>query len=337
MKLKLHAIAVLLLSLAGLCAPVQSVQAQAFNDNARDLILTFRKTGFDGSGDIGQYVFEVDLGQASIYYGAAAGSAIPITAYSATDQLATLFDSLNDLSWSVGGCVPNAGDSGDPSIPNSTLWVTEPRQVPNVPASPAWHRSGSFTQGQADSKINSILDNAATWAASTPPDPLTNAPSFAAIPAGDVYNANGSLGGAGNYLGTFQGDVEATTLPTFTTDGTNSISDFYELEPGSGPGTYLGYFELSTNGAMTFYAGPFAMSYPAPTLSVSTDGAGDVFVSFPSTANGTYTLFYTNTAGLTSPVSAWAAVSTNIIGDGTVKSFQQTISGKGTFYAVGVH
>ena len=49
----------------------------------------------------------MEIGQASIYYGATAGSTIPITAYSATAQLGTLFDSLNDLSWSVGGCVPN--------------------------------------------------------------------------------------------------------------------------------------------------------------------------------------------------------------------------------------
>ena len=29
-----------------------------------------------------------------------------------------------------------------------------------------------------------------------------------------------------------------TFLPTFITDGTNSFSDFYELEPGSGAGTW---------------------------------------------------------------------------------------------------
>jgi len=335
MKLKFNTRAAVLLSLTGLCGLVESVQAQVFTDNSRDLILTFRKTGFDGSGDIGQYVFEVDIGQASIYYGAAPGSSIPITAYSSTNQLGMLFDSLNDFSWSVGGCVPNAGDSGDPSIPTRTLWATEPRQNPNAPASSAWFRSGSFTQGQADSKMNSILDNAAMWAATTPPNPLTNTSTAVAIPNGDVYNANGSLGGAGNYLGTFQGDVENTTLPTFTTDGTNSVSDFYELQPGSGPGTYLGYFELSTSGALTFYAVP--LSNPAPTLSISTVGSSTVSISFPSTTIRTYTLHYTNAAGLAAPVSTWATVSTNIIGDGTVKSFQQPISGTGAFYSVSVH
>ena len=113
MKLKLDATAALLLSLAGSCVLVQSAQAQLTNQS-RDLMLTFRKTGFDG-GTVGSVVFEADLGQASIYYGATVGSSIPITAYSSTAQLGTLFDSLNDLSWSIGGCVPNAGDWAIPA------------------------------------------------------------------------------------------------------------------------------------------------------------------------------------------------------------------------------
>jgi hypothetical protein len=334
MKLKLHAMAAGLLSLAGSCAIDQSVQAQGFTDNSRDLILTFRKTGFDG-GAVGSVVLEVDLGQASIYYGTTPGSSIPITTYSSTAQLGTLFDSVDDLSWSVGGCVPNAGDSGDPSIPTRTLWVTEPRQDPNVQASPAWNRAGSYTQGTTDAKINSVLDNAATWATSAASDSVTNTATAVAIPAGNVYNANGSLGGAGNYLGTFQGDVENTTPSDFDSAGAPSRSDLYELQPGSGAGTYLGYFELGTDGSMTFH-GP-ALTFPAPIPSASTDGAGNVIISFPTTANGTYSLSYTNAVGLAAPVSTWPTVGTNVIGDGTVKSFEQSISGPGTFYSVGVH
>jgi hypothetical protein len=334
MKLKLHLMAGILLFLAGSGAVVQSVQAgSVFTDQSRDLILTFRKTGNDG-GTQGSVVVEVDVGQASIYYGATSGSSIPITAYSPASQLG-LFDSLDDLSWSVGGCVPNAGDSGDSSKPTRTLWVTEPRSDPNVASSPAWSRASSFTQGQADSKINSILDNAATWAATADADSVTNTPTAVAIPNGNVYNANGSLGGAGNYLGTFQGDVENTTPLNFDSAGSPSRSDLYELQPGSGAGTYLGYFELATDGSLTFH-GP-ALTLPVPTLSTSTDTAGNFFVSFPTTTNGTYTLSYTNAAGLSASVSSWPKVSTNIIGDGTVKAFQQTISGAGTFYSVSVH
>jgi hypothetical protein len=333
MKLKIHKIAAVLLSLAGFCALVQSVQAQGFTDTNRDLILTFRKTGFDG-GSVGSVVFEVDIGQASIYYNATPGSSTPITAYSSTAQLGTLFDSLNDLSWSVSGCVPNAGDSGDPSIPTRTLWVTDPRLSPNTPAAP-WTSHSIYTQGAADSHIVAILANAQTWANSTAADSVTNTPTAAAIPAGNGNNADGSLGALGNYLGTFQGDVENTTPSVFTSAGSPSRSDLYQLEPGSGPGTYLGYFELSTNGGMIFY-GP-ALTFPVPSLTASTNGTGNFLISFPTTANGIYTLYYTNAAGLTAPVSTWQTVATNITGDGTIQSFQQTISGPGTFYTVGVH
>jgi hypothetical protein len=317
-------------------ALLQSAHAQSsstFTDTSRDLMLVFRKTGSDGIGTVGSYVFEVDIGQAALYYGAAPGTSIPITAYSATAQLASLFDNLNDFSWSVSGCVPNTGDSGNPSKPIATLWLTDPRALATTPSA-AWVRQGVYTQGGAGAYIESILNGALTFAA-TATNSADNTSKSLAIPYGSGDNANSYLTARGNFDGNFQGDVEITTLPTFTTDGTNSISDFYELQPGNGAGAYLGYFQLSTNGTMTFYAGP--LSYPAPTLSVSVIGSSALSISFPSTTNGTYTLYYTTAAGLAAPVTTWATVSTNIIGDGTVKAFQQPISGAGTFYVVGVH
>jgi hypothetical protein len=328
MKLKLHVMAAVLLSLAAFSALVQSAHAQ-FADTSRDLILTFREPS-------GLYVFEVDVGQASLYYGATPGSSIPITAYTSTSQLMTLFSTVDGLSWSVGGCVPNAGDSGDPSKPRTTLWVTDPRSNPNAPATP-WIRQSSYTQAGADSHIVAILINAQTWASSAVADSVTNTPTAVAIPSGDGDNASGSLGALGNYLGTFQGDLENTTPTNFDSAGSPSRSDLYELQPGSGSGTYLGYFELATDGSMTFYGPALTSTLPAPSLSASTDGAGNIFISFLTTTNSTYSLSYTNAAGLTAPVATWPTVSTNLTGDGTVKAFQQTISGAGAFYSVTAH
>src|ERR1700722_9827214 len=326
MKSKLHGMAAVLVSLASSCALVQSGHAQ-FTDTNRDLILTFRASS-------GLSVFEVDIGQASIYDSVAPGSSIPITVYSATSQLMPLFGGVDGLSWSVGGCVPNAGDSGDSSIPPRTLWVTDPRLDPNTQPT-AWTRESTYTQAGADSHIVAILANAQTWANSVVADAVTNSPTAVAIPSGNGDNADGSLGALGNYLGTFQGDVENTTPLNFDSAGAPSRSDFYELQPGSGPGTYLGYFELATTGAMTFH-GP-STTFPAPTLSASTDTAGNFYISFPSTLNGTYSLSYTNAAGLSAPVSTWPTVGTNIVGDGATKTFQQPISGADTFYSVSVH
>jgi hypothetical protein len=336
MNLKLHRLAGTLLAIAGACSLLESAQAgsSTFTDTNRDLMLVFRKTGFDGSQDVGQYVYEIDIGQASIYYGATRGSSIPITAYTAS-QLTNLFDNLNDFSWSVSSCVPNYGDSGDPSKPIATLWVTDPRPVPTISPSP-WVRESVYTQGGAAAEIESILSGATTYAASAT-NSTYNTSTARAIPYGNGNNANGYLTGVGNFDGNFQGNVENTTPPTFTTAGSPSASDFYELQPGSGTGTYLGYFQLATNGTMTFYALPLAL--PPPNLSLVLSNPGTINISFLSTSNGTYTLHYTNSVGLASGVSTWPAVSTNIVGDGTVKTFQQPINGTGigTFYSVSVH
>ena len=235
---------------------------------------------------------------------------------------------MNDFSWSVSGCIPNFGDSSDPN-PTSTLWLTDPRPSPAVPGSP-WQRQGAGTQGIACGKIQSILNQATTFA-STAFNSTYNTSTALAIPYGSGDSANAYLTAIGNF-GDFQGDVELTTLPTFTTDGLPSICDFYQLRPGSGLGTSLGYFVMSTNGALTFYA-----EYRAATISVSTVGS-NASISFPSLPGGTYTLSYnTNASGLSAPVSTWATVSTNIVGDGTVKSFQQPIGGAAAFYNVSVH
>lgn len=331
----------LLLSVAGSCALLQSAQAgSTFNYTNRDLILVFRELS-DGT-DQGNVVLEVDIGQASIYYGLTSGSSVPVTAYSATTQLNALFSSLgglNGLNWSVSGCVPNGGDSGSPSKPPGTLWATDPRTAGPTTSPLPWIRKSFYSQGTADGKIGSILANAVTWASTAPSDSVTNTATAVAIPAGNGDNADGSLGPFGNFLGTFYGDgdglndVENTTPSTFSTDGLPSRSDFYELQPGGGAGTYLGYFELATNGALTFYALP--QGVPAPTLTISQSG-GNVNISFVSAPYGTYTLFYTNDAGLSAPVSTWATVGTNIIGNGALQTFQQPISGVDAFYVVGV-
>ena len=72
---------------------------------------------------------------------------------------------------------------------------------------------------------------------------------------------NGAYGG--NFNGNFsvsQGNIENTTLATFTKSGTVVRSDLYQMAPSGAPnppaGIWLGYFELNTNGAMNYVAFP---------------------------------------------------------------------------------
>jgi hypothetical protein len=339
MKFKLHGMARILLSITGLCILLQSVQAQ-FVDTNRDLILTFRKIQ---PGDVGSIDLEIDIGQASKYYNAAPGSSFAIGEYT-TNELASALPeeytgfpgTMNNLGWSVIGCVSPFGDSGDPSIPTRTLWLTAPCPDVNTPATP-WQRESIYQQGPTATKLETIRNNAQTWALANSADSVTNSPTAAAISTGNQYCDNPTLGSIGNF-GTFQGSVENTTGGSFGYLSAPARSDLYELEPGSGAGTYLGYFELTTSGLLTFYAAQVT-SFPAPTLSIANDHAGHVLISFQSTAGGIYTLHYTGAAGLTTPVSTWSTFGTTITGDGTVKSFQQNIGGSGTvtYYSVNVN
>ena len=57
-------------------------------------------------------------------------------------------------------------------------------------------------------------------------------------------------------------------------------------------------------------------------------------ISFSSSSGVTYTLCYTNAAGLRTSVSNWPAQAGTISGDGTTKSFQDTTTDPARFYRV---
>src|SRR5258708_34940619 len=136
MKLNTSRLAMAMALIAGSCSFMQDACANTpiFVYANRDLMLSFRKTGADLIGSTSTNNLEVNVGQASIYYSALPGSTNVISQYSIS-QLTNAFDSLNDLSWSVGGCVP-ANDTGNTSVPLKTLWVTAPRVNPVVQAAP---------------------------------------------------------------------------------------------------------------------------------------------------------------------------------------------------------
>ncbi len=325
---------------------LQNIQANTpiFTYTSRDLLLVFRKTGYYG-GSTSPNVLEINLGQVSTYYGATPGSTISITQLP-SGKLGTTFDSLNDVSWSVGTCVPAAGDSGDSSYPVKTLWTTDPRTDPLTPATP-WQQNAATVQGSTAARMVTILANASFYSGTVSSNANNNT-NLIIIPASNGNNAGANLGsvnvanGIGNYHDSFEGNVENTTPDDFTTGGQPSRSDLYQLLPdttGTQPnGKYLGYFELRTNGTVVFVAASTAVSIPNPTLGISRSGNTRT-ISFLTVSGATYTLYYTNSFGLANPLSNWASIPTNITGDGTIRSFQQTVTATDTnrFYRVGAH
>jgi hypothetical protein len=321
-------------------APAVHANTPVFGYTSRDMLLVFRKTGVDG-GSTSANTLEINIGQASQYYSATPGTIIAIGQLSST-KLGTTFGSINDLSWSIGACVPAAGDSGDSSIPVKTLWVTAPRTDPNTPA-PPWQRYSGTTLGGTAGQIKTILDNGVFYSG-TIAGSANNTSNLVIIPVGNGHDAGANLNSVAvgislaNYKDSFQGNVENTTPSDFTTAGQPSRSDLYELRPdtsGTQPaGKYLGYFELRADGTIVF-GGP-SLAIPAPTLTITQSGAAKN-ISFMSTAGANYTLYFTDVTGLTTATSGWSYVATNILGDGSLKTFQHNPAIPNCFYRVGAH
>ena len=91
-------------------------------------------------------------------------------------------------------------------------------------------------------------------------------------------------------------------------------SDFYQLTPTGGmrcAGTWLGYFELSTNGAMTYVA------YPSTTpVIASINRSGSLTtITYTDRLYGTYTLRGTNNLTSGTPMANWPPIATLTSGD----------------------
>src|SRR5665213_2216747 len=168
MKLNPHRMAVMLSSVASWVLLWQNVQAgtPVFTPTNRDLTLTFRKLGGlpgpNNGGAIGTEEIEVNIGQASTYYNATAGTTFSVATQNANLLNSVFGNDLTFLSWAVGGCVVPFGDSGSPSIPVSTLWVTCPRVNPAVPSS-GYLNQGFNTQSSVADEIYSMTSQASAY------------------------------------------------------------------------------------------------------------------------------------------------------------------------------
>jgi hypothetical protein len=207
--------------------------AQTFNYNQGDLLVGFRSAG--AADDL-----VVDIGSPSLYVGAPNPVVLTGT-YFTTSQLTDAGISLTNLSYSV-----FADDS------SANLWVTKQGQ-----GSTPWVAGNFFAQGPTGGKIEGIANGAEDVSSENSPS-ADNTSSAVVMPsnfsfAGDVSYTLG-VGANGNFGGTFQGDVETSTSPGFST----AWLDLYELDTAnnSGAGTFLGEFNLTPDGTLTFYAVP---------------------------------------------------------------------------------
>ena len=219
--------------------------AGPFTYAVQDLMLCFRKTG--GTSDL-----EVNLGQASKFYNATPGSSFTVTNFTAAQLTAAFGSSYANVSWSVAGAMNVAGD---PNAPRNTLWVSAPRTDTATQSTP-WEPRSITAQGNTVAPVLTVGSGFAS-ASGTAASPTT-----AAVIANGANSYADNIGSNGDF-GQFQGNIENTLASTFVSGGSVARSDFYQLTPNAANATYLGYFELSQAGALSFVAVPESGTYAA--------------------------------------------------------------------------
>jgi hypothetical protein len=327
------------LAISGFLALVQASQAQPFTWQDGDVALGFRKSSPQGNHEL-----VVNIGAATNYARLTIGTSVTISNFTPA-QLRESFPTFNSLSWSA-----TAGGGGSVAgYPNNSLWLTVPRTDPNVP-SPNPMRQTYAIQQTVLVQVQSILLGAAYLSSVIGTSNQNNNLVLVQEPINDESDLSAFISGktdatVGTLRGTLWYDNAEITTPTSFTSPVRS--DFYEIRPNgfpdphtganSGPAYYLGYFEFATNGAMTFTRAeattpPVSPPAPQPTIHLAGNG---VTISFATTNGATYSLYYTNLAGILAPVTTWATGPSTVTGDGTTKSFTDQSTDPNRIYRVG--
>jgi hypothetical protein len=282
-----------------------------------DVLLCFRKGDNDMVVDVGQSL--------STLTNATPNQRISITGYTGT-QLAAV--GTNGVSWSAFTW-----------LSDNTLFVTKARTSPNSQTTP-WQAQSASAQSAVVGRMVTIPPGAvdefnnnvypvSTATAVVEEDSSSGNPNYT-----DGVSYHDALAGAygGQFNGKFVGNPENTTLNSFTTSGNVVRSDFYQMTPTSGYalGKWLGYFELSTNGAMTYVA------YPSTTpviASISRSGTSTT-ITYTAGLYGTYTLRGTNSLASGTAMADWPAITTLTSGDTATHTVTDTTTDNVRFYTI---
>lgn len=276
MKFKAH-----ILTAAGAMLLTTAAQAQ-FQYSSRDLMLVVR-SDISGRPDL-----EANLGNVAGYISQGINNpGVPVTvgAFNAT-QYNLVRSGANVLNWTVMGA--DAQADGDTTYPDRTLWLTKPRNEVLVRPDPFTRMAGT-RQGVIAGKILGLGNSLKIWSSGTGLDAVTNSAQVVLIPNNETSAYTDFAGTAGNLDGEF--DQAPIDNPLNASTGTYVRSDFYQLNPGSGNGTYLGYFDFNVDGTVTFTAAPIAPPSFA-TQPVSQLKAAGGSVTFSASVTGTAPFAY---------------------------------------------
>jgi hypothetical protein len=292
------------------------VQVYTFNNDELLLGFTIPPSTGDLVIDLGK-VADVGVGGSAVVDLNAHGN-VGKTAAELLTQLSALYGNMSSLSWGV---------VGGHFSPSSAVYCTVPHGAPapvlgaagNLGS--AFNTVGSSIDGSGIPKNQQVIDPTAgsglTWTENIA-SPIS------------MWQLNGT-------------NPNSTTSSSFATGGLkHQMADLYlknySGSTGSSP-LLVGYLSLGNDGSLTFTPGTNAPppSLPPPPL-LAIKRAGNVTtISFVTTNSATYSLYFTNSSGLSVPVANWGLSSTTITGNGGAQSFIDTTADSDRVYRVLAH
>lgn len=360
--MKLGSFAVLSL----LFAQIAGAQTYFTTTGFGDLLAGFRKTGTNIEAN--QLV--VNLGNITNLLALSAGTTINMSNYSIVQMTNMCPDNLANLQWSVFAGFQRLNGIREPywntpvgMIPPATTWLTVARPAFNTQSTPPTRLSYNAMAGGIRNNAVIGMDTGTTQVST---DLVTtnqfNNTLLVTEPVAydsqqNTYSYFVSDASPPDTNSNFRGYC-TFNIENFTPSPFNSPqrSDLYEMAPfnyldpfsgtTNGPAYYVGYFTLNNaDGTMTFTRAS-AVTPPQPqppvlSISTSLSSSGgpnpqvNSVISFNTTNAATYTLYYTNTSGLRTPVTNWPTIGTTITGDGSVHSFTNSSTDPSRFYSVG--
>ncbi|HLX71121.1 MAG TPA: hypothetical protein VKV04_15955 [Verrucomicrobiae bacterium] len=146
------------------------------------------------------------------------------------------------------------------------------------------------------------------------------------------WNQETLVGGASTFKNAYQNpNITGTTPP--------STVNFYTVTQGTSRTNIVqtGTFTLAPTGVLSFSTSTTVT--PPPPQIVSITRAANVSTVIFTTTNGsfTYSLLYTNSAGISAPRSTWPVSATTVTGNGNTNSISDTTTDPNRVYSVRVH
>jgi hypothetical protein len=318
--------------------------AMTYSNDNLDAMLCFRKAGAPNPNDL-----HVNLGSIANLMALPLGTTtnLSTTNLYTTSQLASAMGqgTFENVKFSVTAGAWDLGFVGYP-YPVHTSWFTSARTDAATRTTP-FGRANSSKLGLADTQIDSIGENAATFSGHNVSG-ILNTPTAVGIPPGNLQQScEAYLGPAGNLKGQAPVVVENQAPASFDSaivsdlyiDIPTGAADPFNANLTTGNASYLGHFSFSPDGSLTFTRENASVVVPppaAPTLQVMREGNISI-ISFGSANTATYTLYFTNLSGLSAPLGTWPFVSTNVVGNGSTVSFTDVTTSSNRVYRVSAH